>query len=193
LQQTSTQIPTPSITTVAPAATTVPDPLPAIAHRDEDNLVRVVPNLRKRDREEDEDHPVGSNQGKRKRSLGKESKPSKTSLASKETSKCDTSPILNLNDWFKQPPSPPTPDLKWNKCQVVDDQPEQPCFNNMLFDAKDLLTFNELMATPIDFSKFIKNRLKLYKITKAYLVGLVYNLLKGTCQSSIELKYNIDE
>ncbi|GJZ99906.1 hypothetical protein Tco_0672457 [Tanacetum coccineum] len=27
-------------------------------------------------------------------------------------------------DWFKQPPRPPTPDLEWNKHQVVEDQPE---------------------------------------------------------------------
>ncbi|GJS38614.1 hypothetical protein Tco_0563657 [Tanacetum coccineum] len=31
------------------------------------------------------------------------------------------------NDWFKQPPRPPTPDLEWNKCQVIDDQPKQTC------------------------------------------------------------------
>nr|GEW21820.1 uncharacterized mitochondrial protein AtMg00810-like [Tanacetum cinerariifolium] len=40
------------------------------------------------------------------------------------------------NDWFKQPLWPHTPDLEWNK------------------------------STPIDFSKFAKNRLKLDKITK---------------------------
>ncbi|GKF92135.1 hypothetical protein Tco_0278854 [Tanacetum coccineum] len=49
------------------------------------------------------------------------------------------------------------------------------------------------MATPIDFSNFAKNRLKLDKITKEDLVGPVYNLLKGTCQSSIELEYNMEE
>ncbi|GJR81618.1 hypothetical protein Tco_0152403 [Tanacetum coccineum] len=54
-------------------------------------------------------------------------------------------------DWFKQPPRPPTPDLEWNKCQV------------------DPLTFDELMATPIDFTNFAKNHLKLDKITKANL------------------------
>ncbi|GKA14611.1 hypothetical protein Tco_0694257 [Tanacetum coccineum] len=37
------------------------------------------------------------------------------------------------------------------------------------------------------------NRLKLHKITKAYLVGLVYKFLKGTCKSSIELEYNMDQ
>ncbi|GKE44366.1 hypothetical protein Tco_1471650 [Tanacetum coccineum] len=31
------------------------------------------------------------------------------------------------------------------------------------------------------------------KLTKAYLVGPVYKLLKGTCKSSIELEYNIEK
>ncbi|GKA12920.1 hypothetical protein Tco_0692466 [Tanacetum coccineum] len=97
------------------------------------------------------------------------------------------------NDWFKQPPWTPTPDLEWNKCQVIDDQPEQTWFNDLVSAQKDLLTFDELMDTPIDFSKFAKNHFKLDKNTKADLVGRVYNLLKGTCQSSIELEYNMEE
>nr|GEU49872.1 uncharacterized mitochondrial protein AtMg00810-like [Tanacetum cinerariifolium] len=36
---------------------------------------------------------------------------------------------------------------------------------------KDPLTFDELMATPIDFSKFAMHRLKIYKLTQADLVG----------------------
>nr|GEW04843.1 hypothetical protein [Tanacetum cinerariifolium] len=42
-------------------------------------------------------------------------------------------------------------------------------------------------------SLFAKKHLKLDKITKADLVRPVYNLLKGTCQSSIELEYNMEE
>nr|GEV12761.1 hypothetical protein [Tanacetum cinerariifolium] len=49
------------------------------------------------------------------------------------------------------------------------------------------------MATPIDFSKFTMNHINLDKINKAYLVGLVYKLIKGTCKSSIELEYNMDQ
>ncbi|GJS88592.1 putative ribonuclease H-like domain-containing protein [Tanacetum coccineum] len=169
----------------------------------EDDLDRVIPDLRKRDLNENEDPFAGSNQGKRKRSSRKESEPSKTSLESKETSKGETpskssktskfasakelvkeathevtigeeKPVHeNVNDvdqpqddsepqtdnalkknWFKKPPRPPT---------------------------LDPLTFDELMTTPIDFSKFAKNRLKLDNITKANFVGPVYNLLKGTC------------
>nr|GEX37152.1 hypothetical protein [Tanacetum cinerariifolium] len=58
---------------------------------------------------------------------------------------------------------------------------------------RNSLTFDVLMVTPIDFSKFAINRLKLDKITKADLVGHVYKLLKGTCKSIIELEYNMDQ
>ncbi|GKB35946.1 hypothetical protein Tco_0880888 [Tanacetum coccineum] len=58
-----------------------------------------------------------------------------------DTSEPKTDKTLNP-EWFKQPPRPPTPDPKWNKRQVVLGQPEQPWFNQ-----------NDLMATPIDFSK----------------------------------------
>ncbi|GKB15060.1 hypothetical protein Tco_0848983 [Tanacetum coccineum] len=57
----------------------------------------------------------------------------------------------------------------------------------------DAVPKTDSMATPIVFSKFAMNRLNLHKITKADLVGLVYKLLKGTCQSSIELEYNMEE
>ncbi|GKG20367.1 hypothetical protein Tco_0380168, partial [Tanacetum coccineum] len=95
--------------------------------------------------------------------------------------------------WFQQPPRPPTPDPEWNKHQVVTDQPKQPWFNHMVFAAKDPLTFDELMATPIDFSKYALNRLNIDNLTQEILVRPVYNLLKGTCTSSIELEYNMEE
>nr|GEX96936.1 hypothetical protein [Tanacetum cinerariifolium] len=95
--------------------------------------------------------------------------------------------------WFKQPPRPPTPDPEWNKDKNVNDGPEQTWFNDLVNAEKDPLTFNELMATPINFSKFTINRIKLDNITEADLVGPVYKLLKGTCKSSIEMEYNMDQ
>ncbi|GJZ61872.1 hypothetical protein Tco_0618009 [Tanacetum coccineum] len=41
---------------------------------------------------------------------------------------------------------------EWNKRQVVLDQSEQPWFNQMVSAIKDPFTFNDLMATSIDFS-----------------------------------------
>nr|GEZ12564.1 hypothetical protein [Tanacetum cinerariifolium]GEZ13214.1 hypothetical protein [Tanacetum cinerariifolium] len=87
-------------------------------------------------------------------------------------------------DWFKQPLRPPTPNLEWNKRQVVLDQPEQPWFNQMIFATKDPLTFNDLMATPIEFSKYVLNRLKIDNLTQDILLGPAFNLLKeGDCYS----------
>ncbi|GJR98689.1 hypothetical protein Tco_0270863 [Tanacetum coccineum] len=49
------------------------------------------------------------------------------------------------------------------------------------------------MATSIDFSKYVLNRLKIDNLTQDLLLGPAYNLLKGTCTSSIELDYNFQE
>nr|GEW24425.1 hypothetical protein [Tanacetum cinerariifolium] len=58
---------------------------------------------------------------------------------------------------------------------------------------KPPFTFDDLISTPIDFSAFSMNRLKISKLTKADLVRPVYNLLKGTCKSYVEQEYNIEE
>ncbi|GKB20577.1 hypothetical protein Tco_0854500 [Tanacetum coccineum] len=84
------------------------------------------------------------------------------------------------------PPPPETLNPEWNKDQTVDDGLKQPWFNDLVYAKKDPLTFDELMATPIDFSKFAMNHLKLDKITKANLVGHVYQPRNGTCKSRIE-------
>ncbi|GKD33969.1 hypothetical protein Tco_1249478 [Tanacetum coccineum] len=63
----------------------------------------------------------------------------------------------------------------------------------MVSATNDLLTFNDLMATPINLSKYVLNRLKIDTLTQDLLLGPAYNLLKGTCTSNIELKYNFQE
>ncbi|GJR61706.1 hypothetical protein Tco_1503868 [Tanacetum coccineum] len=50
---------------------------------------------------------------------------------------------------------------------------EQTWFNKLVNFEKDPLTFDDQMATPINFTKFAMNRLKKDKITKADLVGPV--------------------
>ncbi|GJS23633.1 hypothetical protein Tco_0452265 [Tanacetum coccineum] len=141
----------------------------------------VKDHKRKHDDDEDdddEDPPTGPNQGKKtKRRRTKESESSKKRSSTKETIKGkaptkgsktarddnqpqDTSEPKTRKtmhpDWFKQPPRPLTPDPEWNKRQVVHDQPEQPWFNQMVSAIKDPLTFNDHMATPIDFSNSIE-------------------------------------
>ncbi|GJU75328.1 hypothetical protein Tco_1272398 [Tanacetum coccineum] len=54
-------------------------------------------------------------------------------------------------------------------------------------------SFNEFLATPIDFSAFIINCLKIDNLTKEVLTGPTYDLIKGTCKSVVELKYHLEE
>nr|GEX37821.1 hypothetical protein [Tanacetum cinerariifolium] len=63
----------------------------------------------------------------------------------------------------------------------------------MVSATKDPLTFNDLMATPIDFSKYVLNQLKIENLTQDLMLGPACNLLKGTCTSSIGLEYNLQE
>ncbi|GKE84037.1 hypothetical protein Tco_1557779, partial [Tanacetum coccineum] len=178
----------------------------------------VKDHKRKHDDDDDDDNedpPVRPNQGK---ALTKGSKTSKYASAKEtveepiaevvmddagddvarddnqpqDTSKPKTRKTLNL-DWFKQPPRPPTPDPEWNMRHVVLDQPEQPWLNKMVSTIKDPLTFNDLMATPIDFSKYVLNGLKIENLTRDILLGPAFNMLKDTCSSSIELEYNFQE
>ncbi|GJT10381.1 hypothetical protein Tco_0857423 [Tanacetum coccineum] len=54
-------------------------------------------------------------------------------------------------------------------------------------------SFNEFLATPINFSAFIMNRPKLNNLTQDVLTGLTYDLIKGTCKSVVELEYHLEE
>ncbi|GKA27161.1 hypothetical protein Tco_0713329 [Tanacetum coccineum] len=49
------------------------------------------------------------------------------------------------------------------------------------------------MATPIDFSKYVLNRLKINNLTQDILLGPAYNMLNDTCSSSIELECHFQE
>ncbi|GJU45196.1 hypothetical protein Tco_1202462 [Tanacetum coccineum] len=136
----------------------------------------IKDHKRKHDDDEDEDPSAGLNQGK---APSKGSKTGKSTSAKEpvkepvaevvmgdagedvvhdddqlqDTSKPKTTKTSNP-EWFMQPPRPPTPNPECNKRQVVLGQPEQPWFNQMVSATKDPLTFNDLIATPIDFSKY---------------------------------------
>ncbi|GKA16751.1 hypothetical protein Tco_0696588 [Tanacetum coccineum] len=202
LQQQTKPIPTPPITTVAPAATTVLDLLPAIIVKSSLNWKRTQrAQTTSKETSKGDTPPKSSKTGKSKFVeesvkeatyeviMGKE-EPVQENVNDADQLDGEAAP---KNNWFKQPPRTPTSDPEWNKGKEIFDGQDQTWFNDLLSAKKDPLTFDELMATPIDFSKFVMNRLKIDKLTKVRLVGPVYNLLKGTCQSSIELEYNIEE
>ncbi|GJU01125.1 hypothetical protein Tco_1111463 [Tanacetum coccineum] len=143
------------------------------------------------------------------RKQGDKSKSSKKSSTSKESSKGYTPPKTSKTGKYvhaeetieeathevamDQPPRPLTLDPKWNTVHTISDEPEQTWFKDPIHAEKPPLTFDELMATPIDFSNFAMNRLKIDNLNQEVLLGPVYNVLKGTCQSSIKLEYNMEE
>ncbi|GJU50435.1 hypothetical protein Tco_0863320 [Tanacetum coccineum] len=169
---------------------------------DEEGIDQGVVDLLKQKKrqhdDQDKDPLAGLNQGKKtKRRRTKDSKSSKKSYASKgntppQTSKSDKP--MHAEESVSKPTEKVIMDAaNDNVGKEVDNGQEQTWFNDMLSDAKDPLTFDELIATPIDFYNFTMNRLKIDKPTKAHLVGPVYELLKDTCQGSIKLEYNIEE
>ncbi|GKC69736.1 hypothetical protein Tco_1115619 [Tanacetum coccineum] len=80
-----------------------------------------------------------------------------------------------------------------NQAKAIDNGLENTWLQDLVNDEKPPLTFDDLISIPINFSVFAMNRLNIDKLTKVDLVGPVYKLLKGTCKSSIELEYNMDQ
>ncbi|GJT08462.1 putative ribonuclease H-like domain-containing protein [Tanacetum coccineum] len=58
---------------------------------------------------------------------------------------------------------------------------------------KPLKTFDELMSTPVDFSAYIINGLKITNMTQETLLGPALKLLKGTRSNYAELEYDFEE
>nr|GEV05316.1 retrovirus-related Pol polyprotein from transposon TNT 1-94 [Tanacetum cinerariifolium] len=54
-------------------------------------------------------------------------------------------------------------------------------------------SFNELLDTPLDFSNFIMNRLRVDTLTPELFAGHTFELMKGSCTSLIELEYHLEE
>ncbi|GKA84333.1 hypothetical protein Tco_0805928 [Tanacetum coccineum] len=95
-------------------------------------------------------------------------------------------------EWFKKPKRPPTLDSYWNTTKTVDFRPPQTWISKIAKAGKPPI-FDELMSTPIDFSAYVLNNLKIENLTQEYLVGPAFNLLKVTCKIRVELKYHFKE
>ncbi|GKE73105.1 hypothetical protein Tco_1535146, partial [Tanacetum coccineum] len=97
------------------------------------------------------------------------------------------------SDWFQKPTKPPTPDRDWNKTLPAKHGPVQPWISTLARNEDPHESFNELMDTPLDFSAFVMNRLKVDTLTPELLAGPTYELMKGSCKSLVELEYFLEE
>ncbi|GJY46700.1 hypothetical protein Tco_0435763 [Tanacetum coccineum] len=96
-------------------------------------------------------------------------------------------------DWFQKPIKPPTPDRDWNKTLPTKHGPVQPWISTLARNEDPRESFNELMDTPLDFSAFVLNRLKVDTLTPEFLTGPTFELMKGSCKSLVELEYFLEE
>nr|GEU89775.1 retrovirus-related Pol polyprotein from transposon TNT 1-94 [Tanacetum cinerariifolium] len=69
----------------------------------------------------------------------------------------------------------------------------QPWISELLKRSDSRSSFDELMDTPLDFSNFLMNRLRVDTLTPELLAGPTYKLIKGSCKSLVELEYHLEE
>nr|GEY69054.1 hypothetical protein [Tanacetum cinerariifolium] len=99
--------------------------------------------------------------------------------------------------WFTKPSCPQEPtDPDWNEGKTPQTGPTQNWLTTLAASTstgKSLKEFDELMSTPIDFSSYILNGLKIKNITQEILLGPALRLLKGTRSNYAELEYDFEE
>nr|GEX36522.1 hypothetical protein [Tanacetum cinerariifolium] len=86
-----------------------------------------------------------------------------------------------------------TLDRDWNKTLSATHKSIQPWISELAKQSDSRFSFNELMDTPVDFSDFLMNRLKVDTLTPELLSGPTYELMKGSCKSLVELEFFLEE
>ncbi|GJX41114.1 hypothetical protein Tco_0256104 [Tanacetum coccineum] len=145
---------------------------------------------RRDDKDEDEEPSTGSNRGSKRRRVGKE--PESTSAPKEKTSKSSGKSKEGSKSYQRSTGK----SAQAEEPIHTDEDLEEPCTSGIRTlaqneDPHEL--FNELMDTPLDFSAFVLNRLKVYTLTPELLVGPTFELMKGSCKSLVELDYFLEE
>nr|GEV76956.1 hypothetical protein [Tanacetum cinerariifolium] len=162
------------------------------------------------DADKDEEPFAGSDRGSKRRRKGKEpestsalkDKATKTTGKSTqgpphpefETGAADDQPIAETSqhlEWFSQQKKPPTPDRDWNKTLPATHGSIQSWISELAKQTDSRSSFNELMDTPVDFSAFLMNRLKVATLTPELLARPTYELMKGEFARDVYSKRRI--
>ncbi|GJY51734.1 hypothetical protein Tco_0442581 [Tanacetum coccineum] len=153
---------------------------------------------RRDDEDENEEPSARSNRGSKRRRAGKEPESTKEPIHADEdleepahqefdTGFTEDQPIdatTQHPDWFQKPTKPPTPDRDWNKTFPAKHGPVQPWISTLAHNEDPRESFNELMDTPLDFSAFVMNRLKVDTLTPELLNTPTYELMKVNMESA---------
>nr|GEV14850.1 uncharacterized mitochondrial protein AtMg00810-like [Tanacetum cinerariifolium] len=108
----------------------------------------------------------------------------------------DDQPIIEPSQhpvWFSQQKKPPTLDRDWNKTLPATYGSIQSWISELAKQSDSRSFFNKLMDTPMDFSAFLMNWLKVDIFTPELLAGPTYELMKGSCKSLVKLEFFLEE
>nr|GFA53565.1 hypothetical protein [Tanacetum cinerariifolium]GFA67230.1 hypothetical protein [Tanacetum cinerariifolium] len=159
---------------------------------------------RRRDDDEDRDEEpfAGPDRGSKRRREGKEpestSTPSETATksAGKSTTGSRYRQVSASESAFTEEPVQTTSQMEepsHPEFETAVHRSIQPWISELAKQVDTRFSFNELMDTPLDFSNFIMNRLRVDTLTPDLLAGPPYDLVKGSCKSRIELEYHLEE
>nr|GEX60021.1 hypothetical protein [Tanacetum cinerariifolium] len=159
----------------------------------------------KRRREDDDDQEgpsAGSYRGSKRRREGGEPKSARASLEP-ATRSAGRSTIGSKSRQASASESAFTEELMQTTSQI--EEPSHPVFESAAQGSAQTWiselakqddsrsSFNELLDTSIDFSNFIMNRLGVDTLTPELLARPTYELMRGSCNSLIELEYHLEE
>ncbi|GKA28820.1 hypothetical protein Tco_0715065 [Tanacetum coccineum] len=160
------------------------------------------------DSDKDRDPSAGSDRGKKRRKLSKDtesyrdsrSKEKKSSGTSKDASQSQHKSSEKFSHAEEQSHIIEDSGMQQDQEFVTGDNDEQPADkevtkadSQVAYAEEPPTSFDELNDTSFDFSTFVINWLKILNLTQEIMVGPVCNLLKGTCKCIMELEYHLEE
>nr|GFB54604.1 hypothetical protein [Tanacetum cinerariifolium] len=147
----------------------------------------------KRRREGKEPESVSAPTETATRSTGRSTQGSQSRQASTSESAFAEEPVQTTCQ-MEEPSHPEfDTDRDWNKTVPATHGSIQPWISELAKRSDSHSSFNKLMDTPLDFSNFLINRLKVDTLTPKLLAGPTYELMKGSCKSLVELEYHLEE
>nr|GEZ69037.1 hypothetical protein [Tanacetum cinerariifolium] len=143
----------------------------------------------KRRREGKEPESASTPKEKATRSAGKSTQGSKSRQTS--ASESDTAEEPMQTTFKVEEPSHLKFEIGADDQTIVESSQHPECELTKQSDSHS--SFNELMDTPMDFSVFLMNRLKVDTLTPKLLAGPTYALMKGSCKILVELEFFLEE
>nr|GEZ02726.1 hypothetical protein [Tanacetum cinerariifolium] len=160
----------------------------------------IILKRRRNDDDDQDERPfAGSDRGSKRWREGKESESASTPLEP-TTKSADRSTVgsksrqASASEFaFVEEPVQTTSQIEVPSHPVFETGSTQTWISELAKQVNSYSSFNELLDTPLDFFKFIMNRLKVDTLTPEILAGPTFELMKGSCTSLIKLEYHLEE